>query len=929
MIRVRSKIFELEFEFNSSKLFNYPTRKLIFDNMENKPTIEELFNSSKTTFVWSSEWGKHASLFDGSTGKTKVLLFRVKDELVPAFISPTKIFFTSIGLQLMHARDELKHIKLPKAKCEHVSAKFAKKSKKTFCGYAVANLMIPRVFAQGAEVHDEPRMEYYIPMLLAVFPTLKKVLLDYEKNPDDGFIPVPAEDKQLLDKLKGEDPHPVLNQADAEYIVLMLMIYSVTDLENSEKIAATMEARHQALQFTTGRRTSKDPTGLVSTEYLKTLHRKITFMPKLMSGIFTHIHEISKTLDHPLQPFANHITSLLEGAQMTIYCLIYDFIREPIKTAAHVHSIIMEQMAFYSLSLRKLKNSYGEDWKFAKLFDPTITHIEARNWVDLASLALIHAASIDGSKHNIRFPQFVVRFDYAFLLSEKLPAINSLVVSFSKDCRKDSRMEDDLEEKVLKQACASQMRLLSRFAFGIFNRPGNNSMFTQFFKLLIRPEIFLLAIVVFVFCFYIQAIELNTNGFLNRISNSIKFNSSKSKISFTSSIAEKDSWDDIKKQSAVFAVQGRRPRMEDRFVVEENINGTTGISMFAIFDGHGGEFAADFAKDILVQNLYNKITDSCQILRNKIKTENTQHLSPGGVCGDDENDLKVGDNRKKEDESSTTMLQRKLSGRRSGAKTIDDSNKRSNNQIDSDILNKLRPREGFSMYKQTASGDTQPPPKVFDAKCYVHNGNKIEYGKMITDEILFADYKLVEKAKRQTNVAGTTALIAILEGTKLTVANVGDSRGVMCDLKGMAIPLSFDHKPQSAREHKRIQEAGGFIAFKGVWRVSGILATSRALGDYPLKPNLVIADPDILTFDLADHKPQFLILASDGLWDTFSNEEAVAYIREHLEEPHFGAKSITLQSYARGSVDNISTIVIVFKNGAYRIGSSSSNEGGN
>lgn len=69
-------------------------------------------------------------------------------------------------------------------------------------------------------------------------------------------------------------------------------------------------------------------------------------------------------------------------------------------------------------------------------------------------------------------------------------------------------------------------------------------------------------------------------------------------------------------------------------------------------------------------------------------------------------------------------------------------------------------------------------------------------------------------------------------------------------------------------------------------------------------------------------RPQFLILASDGLWDTFTNEEAVAFIKEHIEEPHFGAKSITLASYARGSVDNISTIVVRFKNGVYEIRSS-------
>ncbi|XP_032689256.1 protein phosphatase 1L-like [Odontomachus brunneus] len=117
------------------------------------------------------------------------------------------------------------------------------------------------------------------------------------------------------------------------------------------------------------------------------------------------------------------------------------------------------------------------------------------------------------------------------------------------------------------------------------------------------------------------------------------------------------------------------------------------------------------------------------------------------------------------------------------------------------------------------------------------------------------------------------------------------------------------------RERRRINKAGGLVTFNGVWRVAGILATSRALGDYPLKDKkLVIADPDILTFDLNDHKPMFIILASDGLWDTFSNEEAVAFIKEHINEPHFGAKSITLQSFLRGSADNITVVVINLKN---------------
>ncbi|KAL0173437.1 hypothetical protein M9458_029405, partial [Cirrhinus mrigala] len=74
-------------------------------------------------------------------------------------------------------------------------------------------------------------------------------------------------------------------------------------------------------------------------------------------------------------------------------------------------------------------------------------------------------------------------------------------------------------------------------------------------------------------------------------------------------------------------------------------------------------------------------------------------------------------------------------------------------------------------------------------------------------------------------------------------------------------------------------DIGGFISFNGSWRVQGVLAMSRSLGDYPLKNlNVLIPDPDVLTFDLDKLEPQFMILA---------NEEAVHFIKERLDEPHF------------------------------------------
>ncbi|XP_076139050.1 protein phosphatase, Mg2+/Mn2+ dependent, 1Lb isoform X2 [Alosa pseudoharengus] len=190
----------------------------------------------------------------------------------------------------------------------------------------------------------------------------------------------------------------------------------------------------------------------------------------------------------------------------------------------------------------------------------------------------------------------------------------------------------------------------------------------------------------------------------------------------------------------------------------------------------------------------------------------------------------------------------------------------------------------------------------------------LSYQTILEKQILNLDKEMIDKLSEKYDEAGTTCLVALLSDKQLTVANVGDSRGVLCDKDGNTIALSHDHKPYQLRERKRIKQAGGFISFNGSWRVQGILAMSRSLGDYPLKNlNVIVPDPDVLTFDLDKLQPQFMILASDGLWDAFSNEEAVRFVRERLNEPHFGAKSIVLQAFYRGCPDNITVMVVKFK----------------
>lgn len=523
-------------------------------------------------------------------------------------------------------------------------------------------------------------------------------------------------------------------------------------------------------------------------------------------------------------------------------------------------------------------------------------------------------------------------------------------------------MEDELEDKILYQTFfKSHMKLLSKFGGAVGISPLNGSVgyvWKVMRVYLLKPEVLVAGLLIFVFVLYLQASEVwsrGGGGLIGKISSGLGFGtrgagSRSGKLALLTSAAEKHSWDDRRGTSAVYAVQGRRPRMEDRFVIDENINGT-GISMFAIFDGHGGEFAADFAKAVLVKNLNLKLTQSSNIATGKTTppAAETPVKSTSKACPEDDDqddkDEEVNERHKVGSAAASSLTQRRQSFRKSKTEDVVDkvissggnsntgSNSNANHKLETDLLSKYMgnasPQRQLTKENlingTTGQQNANPKPKTYEAKCYVKNGS-INYGKIITDEVLAADYDLVEMAKKVSNFAGTTALIAVMHHTKLIVANVGDSRGVMCDFKGNAIPLSFDHKPQQVREQKRIADAGGFISFKGVWRVAGILATSRALGDYPLKEkNLVIAEPDILSFDLVDHRPAFLILASDGLWDTFTNEEAVAFIRERLDEPHFGAKSITLQSYNRGSVDNITVLVIVFKNGRYEVGSSNAN----
>eukprot|EP00467_Chlorarachnion_reptans_P017160 CAMPEP_0114488196 /NCGR_PEP_ID=MMETSP0109-20121206/1191_1 /TAXON_ID=29199 /ORGANISM="Chlorarachnion reptans, Strain CCCM449" /LENGTH=179 /DNA_ID=CAMNT_0001664553 /DNA_START=274 /DNA_END=813 /DNA_ORIENTATION=+ len=121
---------------------------------------------------------------------------------------------------------------------------------------------------------------------------------------------------------------------------------------------------------------------------------------------------------------------------------------------------------------------------------------------------------------------------------------------------------------------------------------------------------------------------------------------------------------------------------------------------------------------------------------------------------------------------------------------------------------------------------------------------------------------------------GSCAIVAVIINKWLHVANLGDSRAVLCS-DGQAVQLSTDHKPNSEGERSRIESQGGFVAhFGGTHRLMGVLATSRAIGNPSLKPALS-ATPEVTSRQLKAGD-DFLIIGSDGLWDVISNSDAVA-----------------------------------------------------
>ncbi|XP_075638896.1 putative protein phosphatase 2C 38 [Castanea sativa] len=192
--------------------------------------------------------------------------------------------------------------------------------------------------------------------------------------------------------------------------------------------------------------------------------------------------------------------------------------------------------------------------------------------------------------------------------------------------------------------------------------------------------------------------------------------------------------------------------------------------------------------------------------------------------------------------------------------------------------------------------------------------NVIEKAFSATEESFLSLVKKQWLSKPQIASAGSCCLVGIICNGLLHIANVGDSRVVLGRAERgtrevTAIQLSTEHNAnmESVREELRSMHPhdSQIVVLKhNIWRVKGLIQVSRSIGDAylkkaefnrePLLPRFRLPEPflkPVLSSEpsISVHKlhpeDQFLIFASDGLWEHLSNQKAVNIV---VNYPRYG-----------------------------------------
>eukprot|EP00850_Spirogloea_muscicola_P013260 SM000089S23816 [mRNA] locus=s89:131722:136118:- [translate_table: standard] len=234
----------------------------------------------------------------------------------------------------------------------------------------------------------------------------------------------------------------------------------------------------------------------------------------------------------------------------------------------------------------------------------------------------------------------------------------------------------------------------------------------------------------------------------------------------------------------------------------------------------------------------------------------------------------------------------------------------------------------FQSYRRGAAGGELC--RFFDGmlQYYVQSDSQETYSTCISnwqDGATVVCAWIIEKKAYVANVGDAKAVLARCSSNPAAVADGGareapqtgtqsaaPAAAVLSGGKLRGLVVTREHKAIFPQERARIEKSGGHIESG---RLQGRLEVSRAFGDRQFKKLGVTAIPDIHVFELTPQE-HFLILGCDGLWGVLSPEDAVDLVQAQLTE---GASiAVACKRLVREAVrerrckDNCTAVLIVF-----------------
>jgi protein phosphatase PTC6 len=365
----------------------------------------------------------------------------------------------------------------------------------------------------------------------------------------------------------------------------------------------------------------------------------------------------------------------------------------------------------------------------------------------------------------------------------------------------------------------------------------------------------------------------------------------------------------------------------------DSASGDPQVFYFGVFDGHGGSECSEFLKD----QLHEYIEDGAKEfeLQSTLKRKEGR-VGPEG-SGSQKKELAKSSLDNKDDEASGLHSPLKMLENVNKADELERSLVFSWKQLVGGYFKRFRP----DYFSESAGG------KGFILRSIGHSTKQPEQGKVsdvggvgieavLEYSFLKADYDFVsaQVSKSEDDTAsdrainadeilghpsrsakhiggpkrfmgGSTCSLSLISTptsspfwhpaspSTLITSHVGDSRILLCETAtGLAVPTTSTHHPSDPREAERMRRyAATFVTDSfGEERVWG-LANTRSFGDMASKRIGVSAEPEICRFELGPAEYAFLVLVSDGISGTMSDQEIVDIVKE-ARTPEQGAKDV-------------------------------------